>query len=109
MNERTLSSTETEILDRLLELTRKSQCDPKLLQPGFDLLPLGVLREFLGWNQRQCADYVGVERPTWTEWENGKKRPDNTKLYKFLSHVLNVHYARLPHIATFPKQVTSTR
>lgn len=102
MNQRPLSHIEQEILEELIAITYKVPSDEKTLERGLDLLSLTRMREFLGWHQRQCAQYVDVTRPVWTAWENGTHRPNPQKLRTFFGHVLNVHYARLPHIATFP-------
>lgn len=42
---------------------------------------LKLLRKIRGLKQKEVADYVGIKRNTYSDWENGKTEPSLSKLW----------------------------
>ncbi|QVM82954.1 helix-turn-helix domain-containing protein [Novosphingobium decolorationis] len=46
------------------------------------LHPLRKWRKAKGWTLEQCANAVGTSRHVWSDWERGRRRPNNNFMPK---------------------------
>lgn len=42
-----------------------------------NLHPLRKWRKAKGWTLEKCAEAVGTSRHVWSDWERGRRRPNN--------------------------------